>query len=169
MTDHRDDPFGTICLTESTPSSPTAPSPTTTAVAPVVPIPGTTKLAHLDENLRTAEATLTPAEVQELEAAVSKIQIWGDRPLWHLALLRCWSAAPQPSAAASVTPLVAQGGWASAVLPLLAGVSTNALAKDVVARVSGGPQFAKIVVPGLVFVTGAIWLAYLMSSTGGTT
>ncbi|WP_222119460.1 aldo/keto reductase [Pseudomonas oryzihabitans] len=45
----------------------------------IVPIPGTTKLAHLDENLRVAEVTLTPAEVQELESAVSKIQIVGDR------------------------------------------------------------------------------------------
>jgi aryl-alcohol dehydrogenase-like predicted oxidoreductase len=45
----------------------------------VVPIPGTTKLAHLDENLHTAEVMLTPAEVQELEVAVSKIQIVGDR------------------------------------------------------------------------------------------
>lgn len=45
----------------------------------IVPIPGTTKLAHLDENLRAAEVTLTPAEVQELEASVSKIQIVGDR------------------------------------------------------------------------------------------
>jgi aryl-alcohol dehydrogenase-like predicted oxidoreductase len=45
----------------------------------IVPIPGTTKLAHLDENLRAAEVTLTPAEVQELETAVSKIQIVGDR------------------------------------------------------------------------------------------
>lgn len=45
----------------------------------IVPIPGTTKLAHLDENLRAADLVLTPAEVQELEAAVSKIQIVGDR------------------------------------------------------------------------------------------
>ena len=45
----------------------------------IVPIPGTTKLAHLDENLRAAEVTLTPAEVQELETAVSEIQIVGDR------------------------------------------------------------------------------------------
>lgn len=45
----------------------------------IVPIPGTTKLAHLDENLRAAEVTLTPADVQELETAVSKIQIVGDR------------------------------------------------------------------------------------------
>jgi aryl-alcohol dehydrogenase-like predicted oxidoreductase len=45
----------------------------------VVPIPGTTKLAHLDENLRAADLVLTPPEVQELETAVSKIRIVGDR------------------------------------------------------------------------------------------
>lgn len=45
----------------------------------IVPIPGTTKLAHLDENLRATRVTLTPAEVQELEAAVARIQIVGDR------------------------------------------------------------------------------------------
>ena len=45
----------------------------------IVPIPGTTKLAHLDENLRAAKVTLAPAEVQELEAAVARIRIVGDR------------------------------------------------------------------------------------------
>lgn len=45
----------------------------------IVPIPGTTKLAHLDENLRTASLTLTPDELRELESAVSKIEIVGDR------------------------------------------------------------------------------------------
>lgn len=45
----------------------------------IVPIPGTTKLAHMEENLRAAELTLTPDEVRELESAVSKIQIVGDR------------------------------------------------------------------------------------------
>ncbi|MFT4066739.1 aldo/keto reductase [Paraburkholderia sp.] len=45
----------------------------------IVPIPGTTKLAHLDENLRAADVTLTPADIQELEAAVSRIRIVGDR------------------------------------------------------------------------------------------
>jgi aryl-alcohol dehydrogenase-like predicted oxidoreductase len=45
----------------------------------IVPIPDTTKLAHLDENLRAANLKLTPDEVRELEAAVSKIQIVGDR------------------------------------------------------------------------------------------
>ena len=45
----------------------------------IVPIPGTTKLAHLDENLRATEMTLNPADVQELEAAVARIRIVGDR------------------------------------------------------------------------------------------
>jgi aryl-alcohol dehydrogenase-like predicted oxidoreductase len=45
----------------------------------IVAIPGTTKLAHLDENLRAANLKLTPSEVRELEAAVSKIRIVGDR------------------------------------------------------------------------------------------
>lgn len=45
----------------------------------IVPIPGTTKLAHLDENLRAADLTLTPDDLRELENAVSKIQIVGDR------------------------------------------------------------------------------------------
>ncbi|SAK57587.1 aldo/keto reductase [Caballeronia ptereochthonis] len=45
----------------------------------IVPIPGTTKLAHLDENLGAADLTLTPDERRELESAVAKIQIVGDR------------------------------------------------------------------------------------------
>ncbi len=52
----------------------------TMAKAPwIVPIPGTTKLAHLDENLRAASLTLSQTEVQELESAVSSIRIVGDR------------------------------------------------------------------------------------------
>jgi len=45
----------------------------------IVPIPGTTKLAHLDENLRTADFSLTADEIREVESAVSKINIVGDR------------------------------------------------------------------------------------------
>ena len=45
----------------------------------IVPIPGTTKLAHLDENLRAASLALTPDEVRELDGIVSKIAIVGDR------------------------------------------------------------------------------------------
>jgi aryl-alcohol dehydrogenase-like predicted oxidoreductase len=45
----------------------------------IVPIPGTTKLSHLEENLRTAEILLTPEECRELENTVSAIPIMGDR------------------------------------------------------------------------------------------
>ena len=45
----------------------------------LVPIPGTTKLAHLAENLSAADLMLTSAEISELETAASKITIVGDR------------------------------------------------------------------------------------------
>lgn len=45
----------------------------------IVPIPGTTKLAHLEENLRSVEIAFTAAEWQELEREVFAIPIVGDR------------------------------------------------------------------------------------------
>lgn len=45
----------------------------------IVPIPGTTKLAHLQENLYTADLQFTPEELSELDNAISKIKIHGDR------------------------------------------------------------------------------------------
>ena len=45
----------------------------------IVPIPGTTKQAHLNENLATADLQFTADELNELETAVSKIKIFGDR------------------------------------------------------------------------------------------
>lgn len=45
----------------------------------VVPIPGTTKLAHLEENLRTLDFELRSEEWMELENTVAKIPIIGDR------------------------------------------------------------------------------------------
>lgn len=45
----------------------------------IVPIPGTTKLSHLEENLRAATIRFTPEEMQELETAVSAIPVIGDR------------------------------------------------------------------------------------------
>jgi aryl-alcohol dehydrogenase-like predicted oxidoreductase len=45
----------------------------------IVPIPGTTKLAHLQENLGSADIEFTAQELNELTAAVSKITIAGDR------------------------------------------------------------------------------------------
>lgn len=45
----------------------------------IVPIPGTTKLSHLEENLRTVDIALSPEDIQELNNAISKIKIVGDR------------------------------------------------------------------------------------------
>jgi aryl-alcohol dehydrogenase-like predicted oxidoreductase len=45
----------------------------------IVPIPGTTKLAHLDENLQAADLKLDANEMSELEASVSKFKIVGER------------------------------------------------------------------------------------------
>ena len=45
----------------------------------IVPIPGTTKLSHLEENLRTFDFEVLPEEWRELETAVAAIPVMGDR------------------------------------------------------------------------------------------
>lgn len=45
----------------------------------IVPIPGTTKPSHLEENLHTLNFTLATEEWNELEKRVSAIPIMGDR------------------------------------------------------------------------------------------
>ena len=45
----------------------------------IVPIPGTTKLHRLEENLGTADVELTPSELRELGNAASTITIQGER------------------------------------------------------------------------------------------
>jgi aryl-alcohol dehydrogenase-like predicted oxidoreductase len=45
----------------------------------IVPIPGTTKLERLEENLRSVDLEFTPEEWRDLNHAVSKIKLKGDR------------------------------------------------------------------------------------------
>ncbi len=45
----------------------------------IVPIPGTTKLHRLDENIGAAAVELTPDDLREIENAASKIAVQGDR------------------------------------------------------------------------------------------
>ena len=45
----------------------------------IVPIPGTTKLARLEENLAAADLRLSDADLTEIDAAASGIQAEGDR------------------------------------------------------------------------------------------
>jgi len=50
----------------------------------IVPIPGTTKMKRLEENLGAANISLTPDEVRSLETASSKIKLEGARyPKFH--------------------------------------------------------------------------------------
>jgi aryl-alcohol dehydrogenase-like predicted oxidoreductase len=45
----------------------------------IVPIPGTTKQHRLEENIGSAAVTLSEAELQRIAAALSQIQVQGDR------------------------------------------------------------------------------------------
>src|SRR6266853_6875788 len=45
----------------------------------IVPIPGTTKLARLEENIGAAAVELTPEDLRRIESAVSKITVQGAR------------------------------------------------------------------------------------------
>ena len=45
----------------------------------IVPIPGTTKLHRLEENLGAADIELTPDDLREIESAASKITVQGAR------------------------------------------------------------------------------------------
>jgi len=49
-----------------------------------VPIPGTTKLNRLDENVGAVSVQLTPGDLNELESAASKIMVQGARYPEHL-------------------------------------------------------------------------------------
>jgi aryl-alcohol dehydrogenase-like predicted oxidoreductase len=50
----------------------------------IVPIPGTTKLHRLQENLGAADIQLTPEDLRNIESALSGIRVQGDRYPAHL-------------------------------------------------------------------------------------
>ncbi len=50
----------------------------------IVPIPGTTKLARLEENIGAAAITLTSDDLREIDSAAAKIQVHGARYPEHL-------------------------------------------------------------------------------------
>jgi uncharacterized membrane protein (DUF4010 family) len=70
------------------------------------------------------------------------------------------------SAAISVASLVGNGkiGAGDAMLPILAGLSTNTVSKIVLAGISGGQAFALRVVPGLILVAAAAWAGAVFTS-----
>ena len=50
----------------------------------IVPIPGTTKLHRLEENIGAVSVELTPADLRGINEAVAKITVQGDRYPAHL-------------------------------------------------------------------------------------
>jgi aryl-alcohol dehydrogenase-like predicted oxidoreductase len=50
----------------------------------IVPIPGTTKLERLEENMGAVSVKLTPGDLREIDSAVSKIKVQGARYPEHL-------------------------------------------------------------------------------------
>ena len=50
----------------------------------IVPIPGTTKLQSLEENVAAAALELTSEDLREIESAASKITVQGDRYPEHM-------------------------------------------------------------------------------------
>ena len=69
------------------------------------------------------------------------------------------------SAAVSVASLVAAGKFTAreAVLPILAGLTTNTISKAVLAISSGGRHYAMQIIPGLLVMVGAAWAAAFMT------
>ena len=65
------------------------------------------------------------------------------------------------SAAVSVASLVAASKFTArdAVLPILAGLTTNTISKAAIAISTGGRRFAMQIIPGLVIVIAAAWAA----------
>ena len=45
----------------------------------IVPIPGTTKLSRVEENIGAVAVELTPEDLRQIESAVSKIAVQGAR------------------------------------------------------------------------------------------
>ena len=66
------------------------------------------------------------------------------------------------AAVISITSFVASGKISiqSAVIPILVAFSVNTLVKAVIAQVTGGTQFARLVVPALAIQVAAVWLGW---------
>jgi aryl-alcohol dehydrogenase-like predicted oxidoreductase len=50
----------------------------------IVPIPGTTRLSRLDENIGAVSIDLTPGDLDQIDTAVSRVPVSGDRYPEHL-------------------------------------------------------------------------------------
>ncbi|MGH7895383.1 MAG: MgtC/SapB family protein [Candidatus Binatia bacterium] len=125
---------------------------------------------------RTAAAPSKPGRAFELGSALLFVATIAvvlmaaaalDDALGHAGLLAAAALAgfvDTHAAAISVASLVSVGRLepADAVLPILAGLSTNTLTKMVLSATAGGARFAWQIVPGLIAVVGAAWGGLLL-------
>jgi aryl-alcohol dehydrogenase-like predicted oxidoreductase len=61
----------------------------------IVPIPGTTQMAHMLENIGAADVRFTPSELAELNGAVSAVQLRGARLPEQVAVMSGVEAPPK--------------------------------------------------------------------------
>jgi uncharacterized membrane protein (DUF4010 family) len=111
-------------------------------------------------SLRTA--LLFGATVAAVTLAAAALRVWfGDRGV--LAAAAVGGFVDAHAAAISVAALVAAGRMSpeAAVLPILAGLTTNTVTKLVFAATAGSRGFAARVVPGLLLVAAASWAGAL--------
>ncbi len=122
-------------------------------------VPGTIQKGHAF-SLRTAVGFALAIAVMLLVSAT--LNNWfGERGVIAAAAIAGFADAH--SVAVSVASLVASGKLSAegSVIPVLAGLTTNTLAKMVVAAFSGRRRFAVQVMPGLILSLAAAWLSVL--------
>lgn len=116
------------------------------------------------EAFSLATALVFGATLTAIMFAAAALQAWfGD--LGAAAAAALAGLVDAHAAAISVAALARSGQLApaDAVLPILAGFSTNAATKIVLAATAGGRAYALRVAPGVVLVTGAAWAGALLS------
>ncbi|WP_269079170.1 MgtC/SapB family protein [Phenylobacterium zucineum] len=116
------------------------------------------------EAFSLATALVFGATLTAIMLAAAALQAWfGD--LGAAAAAALAGLVDAHAAAISVAALARSGQLApaDAVLPILAGFSTNAATKIVLAATAGGRAYALRVAPGVVLVTGAAWAGALLS------
>ncbi len=121
----------------------------------------TPQMVHIGTAIDLKSALVLTLSVSVAMFASGALSHWfGKSGLLAVALVG--GLADAHSIAASAAALAEQGRLSvtDVGLPILAGASTNAMVKGIAAFVSGGPRFAKLVVPGIVLVIAALWLGY---------
>ncbi|WP_137819821.1 MgtC/SapB family protein [Pseudomonas sp. 2FG] len=103
-------------------------------------------------------ALLVALGIAAISLLSSALLAWlGQSGVFIATALGGFADAHAPSAAVALLVKAGQLPAASAILPVLAALSTNACSKCLVAWTSGGAKFSRRVIPGQILVLGALW------------